>query len=69
MRHVIERAARNLSALEREVLILSANDGLDNAMIAVRLELSQRRVEQVLAAALEKFDRSLDRPKPWWRFW
>ena len=66
----VERAAACLSPLEREVLELSAADGLDNEAIADRLGISRRRVERLLARALIKFDRAFDRDRrPWWRFW
>lgn len=66
----LERAAACLSPLERRVLELSAVDGLDNAAIADRLGISRRRAERLLARAIVKFDRALDRDsRPWWRFW
>lgn len=66
----LERAAARLSPLERRVLELSAVDGLDNESIADRLGISRRRVERLLARAILKFDRALDRDsRPWWRFW
>jgi DNA-directed RNA polymerase specialized sigma24 family protein len=56
--------------LERRVLELSAADGLDNHAIADRLGISLRRVQRLLARALIKFDRALDRDRrPWWCFW
>lgn len=54
------RAAASLSALEREVLTLSAGLGLDNAEIARRLGIRIARAERVLARAIRKFDRALD---------
>ena len=66
----VERAAAVLSALEREVLVLSAGHGLGSATIAEKLGLGERRVERILAKALRKFDRAMDeRPRPWWRSW
>lgn len=66
----VERAAAVLSRLEREVLVLSAGHGLRNEEIAARLGISERRAERLLARALRKFDRALDRQeRPWWRFW
>lgn len=66
----LERAAAGLSPLERRVLELSAADGLDNHAIADRLGISLRRVQRLLARALIKFDRALDRDRrPWWCFW
>lgn len=55
----VEEAAASLSALEREVLSLSAHLGLRNCDIAGFLGISEQRVEMVLATALRKFDRAL----------
>lgn len=66
----VERAAALLSALEREVLVLSAGHGLGNAEIAQKLGIGERRVEWILAKALRKFDRAMDeRRRRWWRLW
>jgi RNA polymerase sigma factor (sigma-70 family) len=66
----VERAAAALSPLEREVLVLSAGHGLRNADIAARFGISERRAERILARALRKFARAMDRrPQAWWRFW
>lgn len=66
----LERAAAALSALEREVLVLSAGHGLRTFEIAAKLGISERRVQRLLARALRKFDRALERDsRPWWRFW
>ena len=63
----VERASAALSAIEREVLVLSAGHGLGNAAIARRLGISERRAERLLARALRKFARALERPTaPWW---
>jgi RNA polymerase sigma factor (sigma-70 family) len=63
-------AAAALSALEREILVLSAGHRLRNAEIAARLGLTERRVERLLATALRKFDRALERQEQrWWSFW
>jgi RNA polymerase sigma factor (sigma-70 family) len=63
-------AAAALSALEREILVLSAGHRLRNAEIAARLGLTERRVERLLATALRKFDRALERQEQrWWKFW
>ena len=63
-------AAAALSALEREILVLSAGHRLRNAEIAARLGLTERRVERLLATALRKFDRALERQERRWRsFW
>ena len=55
----VENAAASLSALERDVLSLSAHAGLCNYDIAELLGISERRVEKLLARALRKFDRAL----------
>ena len=66
----VERAASVLSPLEREMLILSAGYGLRNHEIAARLGISERRAEQLLARALRKFARAVQRRrKPWWGLW
>lgn len=66
----LERAASSLSALEREVLVLSAGHGLRNDEIGARLGLTEVQAERILARALRKFDRALGRPeRPWWKFW
>ena len=65
----VERAAAALSPLEREILTLSAGHGPPNADVGARLGLSVRRVERLLARALRKFDRAMERPpRRWWRF-
>ena len=66
----LELAATRLAPLEREVLILSAREQLSNAEIAVRLGISPEAAERLLASALRRLDRALERQKrPWWRFW
>lgn len=55
----VETAAASLSALERDVLSLSANIGLSNRDIAGLLGISERRAERLLSRALKKFDRAL----------
>jgi RNA polymerase sigma factor (sigma-70 family) len=66
----LARAAAALSALEREILVLSAGHRLRNAEIAARLGLTERRVERLLATALRKFARALERQEQrWWKFW
>jgi RNA polymerase sigma factor (sigma-70 family) len=65
-----ERALLTLSPLDRQILMLSAGEGLHNAEIAARLGISERCAERLLARALRKFDRALEkgtRTKPWWR--
>lgn len=55
----VENVAASLSALERDVLSLSARVGLCNCDIAELLGVSERRVEKLLGRALRKFDRAL----------
>ena len=65
----LEQALASLTPLERQVLILSAGDGLRNAEIGARLGIGERRAERILARALRKLDRALDeRPRRWWRW-
>ena len=66
----LEKAIRKLSPIERQVLFLSAREGLATSEIAARLELPSQTVERHLADALFNLDRLLERQgRPWWRFW
>lgn len=66
----LEKAIRRLSPIEREVLFLSARDGLATTEIAARLDLPSQTVERHLADALFNLDHLLERQvRPWWRFW
>ena len=66
----LARAVSRLDPIEREVLLLSARDGLWVDQIAARLDLPGDIVERHLADALCNIDRFVDRQKrPWWRFW
>ncbi len=66
----LRKAASKLRPAEREVLILSAREGLSNAEIAERLGITSADSERLLADALCELDRALDRQmQPWWRFW
>lgn len=66
----LERAAGRLSPIEREVLFLSAGEGLTCDEIAPRLGLSNEEARGLLADALYRLDRDLEcRERPWWRFW
>ena len=66
----IARAAATLSPMEREILAMSAADGLGLPEIARHFGISERRAERLLARALRRFDRALDRAgRPWWRLW
>jgi DNA-directed RNA polymerase specialized sigma24 family protein len=68
--HCLEKAVSRLPPIEREVLFLSARDGLRNHEIAVRLGISTKAAERHLADALYHLDRHLERQeRPWWRFW
>lgn len=64
----VRRAAAALSPEEHEVLRLSAAYGLSNDEIGARLGLSNGEVVRLLARALSKFGRALERQERcWWR--
>jgi DNA-directed RNA polymerase specialized sigma24 family protein len=66
----LRRAAKTLRRKELQVLILSAAEGLRNEQIAARLGITPRAAERLLAQALCKLDRALERlDRPWWLFW
>lgn len=66
----LQRAVSKLRPSEREVLILSAREGLSNAEIAERLGITSGAAERLLADAIYRLDRALERQEqPWWRFW
>ncbi|HEX8223765.1 MAG TPA: sigma factor-like helix-turn-helix DNA-binding protein [Allosphingosinicella sp.] len=66
----LEKAARSLTAMEREALFLSARERLSNQEVAERLDITSEATERLLAKALRKLDRALERQeRPWWRFW
>lgn len=66
----LQRAVSKLRPIEREVLILSAREGLSNAEIAERLGITSAAAERLLADAIYRLDRTLERQeRPWWRFW
>jgi RNA polymerase sigma factor (sigma-70 family) len=66
----LDQAVSRLSPIEREVLRLSAREGLSNREIASRLDISAEAAERLLARALCRLDRELERlERPWWRFW
>jgi RNA polymerase sigma factor (sigma-70 family) len=69
-RERLEKALVSLRPIEREVLFLSARDRLPNARIAEHLSITNDAAERLLAKALRKLDRALERQeRPWWRFW
>ena len=66
----LEHAASSLRPIEREVLVLSARERLSNDEIAARLGITPEAAERLLARALCRLDRALERQeRPWWRFW
>lgn len=66
----LERAVAKLSPIERQVLLLSAREGLRIDEIAGRTGLPSATVERHFADALYNLDRLLERQdRPWWRFW
>lgn len=66
----LEKAASSLRPIEREVLVLSARDQLSNDEIADRLGVTPRAAERLLATALCRLDRAIERQeRPWWRLW
>lgn len=66
----LRKAVSTLRPAEREVLMLSARDGLSNAEIAERLGITSAVAERLLADAIYRLDRALERQeRPWWRFW
>ncbi|HEX5184982.1 MAG TPA: sigma factor-like helix-turn-helix DNA-binding protein [Allosphingosinicella sp.] len=66
----IERAARKLGPLERDILMLSAREKLGRDEIAARLDLTPEQVDRLLAEALVKLHRALERQeRPWWKLW
>jgi DNA-directed RNA polymerase specialized sigma24 family protein len=66
----LERAAADLTPVEREVLILTAKQGRWTVDTAEALGLTPREFECHLADAIVKFAGALERQeRPWWRFW
>lgn len=66
----LEMAVSRLTAREKEVLALSARERLSNEQISERLGIAPEAAERLLADALCKLDRMLERQeRPWWRFW
>ncbi len=65
----VRQAASALRPDEREVLRLAA-DGLSNEEIGARLGLSREQVVELLARALLRFGRALERKeRRRWRLW
>lgn len=66
----LERAASSLRPIERDVLVLSAREGLSKDEIAIRLGITPEAVQHLLARAICTLDRALERvERPWWKFW
>ena len=66
----LESAASRLRPIERDVLFLSAREGLSNDEIAVRLGIPTDEARAHLADALYHLDCDLERrARPWWKFW
>lgn len=66
----LERAASTLLPIERKVLLLSSRERLSNAEIAARLGMTTQAAERLLARAISKLDRAIERQEqPWWKFW
>lgn len=64
----LERAAAGLRPIEREVLVFSARERLSNDEIAARLGITAEAAERLLARALCRLDRGLERQRrTWWR--
>lgn len=64
----LRKAAGALRPLEREVLILSSKEGLRNDVIAARLGITTPAAKRILARALRKLDRAIERQqRPWWK--
>lgn len=65
----LESAVSRLRPIEREVLFLSAREGLRYEEIAARLGISSEEARGHLADALYRLDRDLERrERPWWKF-
>ena len=72
----LEKAAECLRPIERQVLVLSARERLSGRAIGARLGMTPRRAERILARAIFKLTRAIDRQEraerrtqAWWRFW
>lgn len=60
-----QRAIRKLRHIEREILLLSAQEKLDYQQIGERLDLTVQQVERHLADALYTMNRTMTRR--WWQ--
>lgn len=72
----IEQAAGCLRPIERRVLVLSARERLSGRAIGERLGMTPRKVERILAGAIFKLTRAIERQEragrrkqAWRRFW
>ena len=66
----VERVASKLGLLERQVLALSAGEHRGRDEIAERLGIPAEEADRLLAEALVKLHRALEREeRPWWKFW
>ena len=72
----LEHAAGCLRPIERRVLVLSARERLSGRAIGERLGMTPRKVERILARAIFKLTRAIERQEraqrrkqAWRRFW
>ena len=66
----LKEVAASLRSMEQVVLVLSARDHLSSDEIAARLGISVRKAERLLARAVLKLDRAIDRSeRAWWKSW
>lgn len=72
----LEQAAGCLRPIERRVLVLSARERLSGRAIGERLGMTPRKVERILARAIFKLTRAIERQErtqrrkqAWRRFW
>ena len=68
-RRTMERALSKLKPIERDVLMLSAREGLGLGDIALRLGISVEAVQGHLADALCRLDRLLQPRTRWYWPW
>ena len=68
-RRTMERALSKLKSIERDVLMLSAREGLGLGDIALRLGISVEAVQGHLADALCRLDRLLQPRTRWYWPW